>query len=96
MSAVVNFALGLGVGYLISAWVYIAFCAIFRVGEKVDTTIPQCQCNHVYSNHMKGYKCQAGINVKRNSYTERLACPCTIYVGPDPLISGLWSPPTEM
>lgn len=56
---------------------------------------PRCQCKHIFSAHKKGYACQAIDHVKRNHFTEAIRCSCTIYVGPDPILSGLWSPPIE-
>jgi hypothetical protein len=80
---------------LVGIGVFLGFMTA-KAGKKTPPNFtPRCQCDHVYSLHEKGYKCQSDNFVRRNYYTERHACQCTIYVGPDPLISGLWSPPVE-
>lgn len=71
----------------------------FRILDKraaeFDPT-PRCQCKHIYTTHKKGYSCQAQDVVDRNGHVDKYRnCPCTIYLGPDPLVSGLWSPPIE-
>jgi hypothetical protein len=56
------------------------------------TPPPKCLCGHVYGAHENGgYKCKVDVF---NKYDDKIgACACRLYVGPDPLTSGLWHPP---
>lgn len=49
----------------------------------VHGTLPKCLCEHWYIVHdTGGYQCK-GDNGR---------CECVTYMGPDPMLSGLWSP----
>ena len=54
---------------------------------------PICMCGHHYGSHTDGRNCEF---VLRDAYGVRLGgCSCTLYVGPDPVLSGLWHPPAK-
>lgn len=52
---------------------------------------PICMCNHNFGDHAKGGKCSADIRSK--VFKDLVGnCPCQVYVGPDPVLSGYWTP----
>lgn len=50
--------------------------------QEDDGTYPECVCNHMVTFHANGYACAL--------------CECTHYLGPDPHLSGYWSPPAQL
>lgn len=51
---------------------------------------PICMCDHNFGDHVEGGRCKADI---RDSYRRRIGgCACQVYVGPDPVLSGHWTP----
>ena len=59
-----------------------------RAGRTKKT--PQCACGHMYGAHASGgFKCQAKVYYTGSGWSR---CSCELYVGPDPMALGLWSP----
>lgn len=56
---------------------------------------PVCMCTHNYGSHEEGRKCKADIFDHYNVNVRLGNCACRLYVGPDPLASGLWHPPVK-
>lgn len=54
---------------------------------------PVCVCAHFFGAHKDGYECGADIFDDLGSRIGK--CACLIYAGPDPVLSGLWSPSTK-
>lgn len=53
---------------------------------------PICMCKHNFGSHKGGYECTVD---HLDEYGSKLSsCACLLYVGPDPLASGLWHPPS--
>jgi hypothetical protein len=78
---------GIGFGFL-----FLGYVMGRRVREAAQPApSPQCICGHIYSAHIDGYKCAC---IMFDKYDIKIGnCACTFYLGPDPLMSGLWSPP---
>lgn len=74
---------------------YILGCVHTRNVSQVkdDSTKPICMCKHGFSSHVEGRKCNVAI---RDGYNHKIGdCACLLYVGPDPLMSGLWHLPPK-
>lgn len=57
---------------------------------------PMCQCSHSFSRHANGRRCQTETRYTISTYNfEWRQCPCVLYVGPDPSLSGLWHLPFD-
>lgn len=86
----------IGAVVLVAIGYFLGFIVTKANKTKAPDFTPRCQCGHVYSIHKKGYRCQSDDTIRKGGVVDKFrTCPCTIYVGPDPMISGLWSPPTE-
>jgi hypothetical protein len=53
---------------------------------------PVCMCKHGYNCHKDGRKCQVDEFTPGRVVS---TCACILYIGPDPVLSGLWHPPAE-
>ena len=75
----------MGVGYLIGKR--------SRRTKVGGVLAPFCMCRHGYSSHDGGYRCEFTL---RDRFGDSIGqCPCTVYVGPDPVLSGHWIPPAK-
>lgn len=55
---------------------------------------PICMCDHNYGSHEEGRRCKVAIF--DDYYGRKIGnCACLLYVGPDPILSGLWHPPAK-
>lgn len=54
--------------------------AFRRQRSSLDLSKPICTCKHGFSLHQEGQRCR------------QTWCMCQVYVGPDPMYSGHWTP----
>lgn len=83
---------GIAVGYMLKALRGTGKTAARRQAEKERSRAerslkPFCMCDHHFGDHENGGKC-------KNSYIDfwdtRVKCSCTVYVGPDPMLSAMY------
>lgn len=48
---------------------------------------PYCMCDHHFGDHENGGKCK---NNYFDFWDTRIKCSCTVYVGPDPMLSAMY------
>ncbi len=92
---VAAFVLGMLTGGFVSIASSLAGVMIYRIKQGAKTPKPPkpiCICEHNFNSHKdNGGKCNVATLV---NYEWR-GCACLCYIGPDPILSGLWIAPTQ-
>lgn len=88
MNAVPGMVIGallLSIGLLVG-FIFGAYMRRLKTPRIPPPPEPICLCSHGYHAHEDGRKCR--VEVYANYRMGR--CACQSYVGPDPILSGLW------